>query len=182
MRATPRRERFPVEVQKSSELQALHRRNARLSTMRAPVPKEAWLAVERGPYLLGFREMGRGWTKHPRHETRPQTNPQKLPICRYFMEPTGIEPVTSCLQKRPGTSRVVSVEGKKRMNTRFAPSAVIVGRGCFPRALRPCFVPRKRVRARSMAGRRVSQGRTARPRGVRLACAHRRGASIAGRR
>jgi hypothetical protein len=74
MRATPRREHFPVEVQKSSELQALHRRNVCISTMRAPVPKEAWLAVERGPYLLGFRAMGRGWTKHQRHETRPRAN------------------------------------------------------------------------------------------------------------
>jgi hypothetical protein len=27
-----------------------------MSTMRAPVLKEAWLAVERGPYLLGFSQ------------------------------------------------------------------------------------------------------------------------------
>jgi hypothetical protein len=76
MRATPRRERFPVEVQKSSELQALHRRNARISTMRAPVPREAWLAVERGPYLLGFRANGQGMDKTP---TTRKTPPDQSP-------------------------------------------------------------------------------------------------------
>jgi hypothetical protein len=37
--------------------------NARISTMRAPVPEEAWPPVERGPYLLGFLRIGRGRTE-----------------------------------------------------------------------------------------------------------------------
>ena len=47
-------ETLPRRNPEIPELQALRRWNARMSTMRAPVPKEAWLAVERGPYLLGF--------------------------------------------------------------------------------------------------------------------------------
>jgi hypothetical protein len=63
LRATLRPRTLPAEIQKSPELQALSSVDARISTMRAPVSKEAWLAVERGPYLLGFSQMGRRWTE-----------------------------------------------------------------------------------------------------------------------
>jgi hypothetical protein len=33
----------------------------RISTPRAPAPKEAWLAIEKGPYLLGFSQWAGDW-------------------------------------------------------------------------------------------------------------------------
>ena len=42
-----------------------------MSTMRAPVPKEAWLAVERGPYLLGFPKWA-GDGQNRRHTSNAQ--------------------------------------------------------------------------------------------------------------
>jgi hypothetical protein len=33
----------------------------RISTLRATAPQEAWLAVEKGPYLLGFSQLAGDW-------------------------------------------------------------------------------------------------------------------------
>jgi hypothetical protein len=69
-------ETLPRRNPEIPELQALHRRNARMSTMRAPVPKEAWLAVERGPYLLGFLQWA-GDGQNRRHTSDAPAHPVK---------------------------------------------------------------------------------------------------------
>jgi hypothetical protein len=57
------------------------------------------------------------------------------------MEPTGIEPVTSCLQRRPGAWRVVPVVPGCLILRGIEDTATFVGGGYFPHLLRPCFVP-----------------------------------------
>jgi hypothetical protein len=58
-----------------------------------------------------------------------------------YMEPTGIEPVTSCLQRRPGTWRVVPVVSRCLILRGIGDTVTFVGGGGFPHLLRPCFVP-----------------------------------------
>jgi hypothetical protein len=88
MRATPRPRTLPRRNPEIPELQALHRWNARMSTMRAPVPKEAWLAVERGPYLLGFPQWaGDGQNRrHTSNAPARHAKKEKGPICRYLWD------------------------------------------------------------------------------------------------
>jgi hypothetical protein len=57
------------------------------------------------------------------------------------MEPTGIEPVTSCLQRRLDTSRLVAVVPRCLILRGFRDKAVLVRRGCFPHLLSSCLVP-----------------------------------------
>jgi len=68
-------ENAPAEI---PELQALSSVDARISTMRAPVPKEAWPAVERGPYLLGFSQWA-GDGQNRRHTSNAQRVTSKRP-------------------------------------------------------------------------------------------------------
>jgi hypothetical protein len=57
------------------------------------------------------------------------------------MEPTGIEPVTSCLQNLGPTSRLVAI-GRQRPKSRCTRApVVIVGGRRFPRLLDPCLIP-----------------------------------------
>ena len=75
----------------------------RISTLRATAPKEAWLAIEKGPYLLGFSQLAGDWQNH-QHVSAARVHHAKMPYLQVFMEPTGIEPVTSCLQSRRSPS------------------------------------------------------------------------------
>jgi hypothetical protein len=60
------------------------------------------------------------------------------------MEPAGIEPATSCLQRRPGTWRVGPIVPRCLILRGIVGTATLAGSGCFPHLLRPCFVPADR--------------------------------------
>lgn len=61
------------------------------------------------------------------------------------MEPAGLEPTTSCLQRRSGARWVVSAGREWPIKQGFACPLVIAGGGCFPHLLDLCLVsPTKR--------------------------------------
>jgi site-specific DNA recombinase len=62
-------------------------------------------------------------------------------ISNVMVEPAGIEPATSCLQRRPGTWRVVPIGRRCLILRGIWETVTLVSGGHFPRLLRPCFVP-----------------------------------------
>jgi hypothetical protein len=58
------------------------------------------------------------------------------------MEPTGIEPVTSCLQRRPGAWRVVAIGPRRLILRGIGGTVTLVSGGCFPHLLSSCLFPK----------------------------------------
>ncbi len=144
MRATPRPRMLPPEIQKSPELQALHRWNARISTTGAPVPKEAWPAVERGRIYWASRngqETGRTIDTHP----TPRRVTSKRPLLQVLYGANRDRTGDLLLAKAVWGSMGGVGRARMPIEQGFSCSLAITGGGCFPRLLDLCLIsPTKR--------------------------------------